>query len=179
MTFRFCLVLCWYVGLCFVLWFCVHGCRMSKIRICAYLSNIIRSTGKASRKHESSAFLYVISCCSRLQLSFSENGPLSSSEEKERVAETDDTCYGKTIGFGSQPMKIAEASSRGSFRFFEIVQKNERCFRYHAFPQDRTAIKVVVRPHCKMDQGKHTLNLHPTQEENKHGRSKKYHLGGI
>ena len=128
---------------------------------------------------DSGAFLYVISCCSRLQLSFSENGPLSSSEEKERVAETDDTCYGKTIGFGSQPMKIAEASSRGSFRFFEIVQKNERCFRYHAFPQDRTAIKVVVRPHCKMDQGKHTLNLHPTQEENKHGRSKKYHLGGI
>ena len=123
--------------------------------------------------------LYVISCCSRLQLSFSENGPWSSSEEKERVAETDDTCYGKTIGFGSQPMKIAEASSRGPFRFREIVQKIERCFRYHAFPQDRTAIKVVVRPHCKMDQGKRILNLHPTQEENKHGRSKKYHLGGI
>ena len=53
------------------------------------------------------------SCCSRLQLSFSENGPLSSSEEKEKVAETDDTCYGKEIGFCSQPMKIAEASSRG------------------------------------------------------------------
>ena len=49
---------------------------------------------------------------SRLQLSFSENGPLSSSEEKEKVAETDVTCYGKKIGFGSQPMKIAEASSR-------------------------------------------------------------------
>ena len=124
-------------------------------------------------------FLYVISCCSRLQLSFSENGPWSSSEEKERVAETDDTCYGKGIGFGSQPMKIAEASSRRRFRFCEIVCKQERCFRYHAFPQDRTAIKVVVRPHCKMDQGKHTLNLHPTQEKNKHGRSKMYHLGGI
>ena len=124
-------------------------------------------------------FLYVISCCSRLQLSFSENGPWSSSEEKERVAEMDDTCYGKEIGFGSQPMKIAEASSRRLFRFFETVLKVERCFRYHAFPQDRTAIKVVVRPHCKMDQGKHTYNLHPTQEENKHGRSKKYHLGGI
>ena len=90
------------------------------------------------------AVLYVISCCSHLQLSFSENGPWSSSEEKERVAETDDTCYGKKIGFGSQPMKIAEASSRGVFRFLEIVQKIERCFRYHAFPQDRTAIKVVV-----------------------------------
>ena len=90
------------------------------------------------------ALLYVISCCSRLQLSFSENGHWSSSEEKEKVAETDDTCYGKEIGFGSQPMKIAEASSRGSFRFFEIVVKKERCFRYHAFPQDRTAIKVVV-----------------------------------
>ena len=123
--------------------------------------------------------LYVISCCSRLQLSFSENGPWSSSEEKERVAETDDTCYGKRIGFDSQSMKIAEASSCATLRFFEIVMQIKRCFRYHAFPQDRTAIKVVVRPHCKMDQGKHTLNLHPTQEENKHGRSKKYHLGGI
>ena len=92
----------------------------------------------------SSFFVCYISCCSRLQLSFSENGPWSSSEEKERVAETDDMCYGKGIGFGSQPMKIAEASSRGAFRFREIVQKIERCFRYHAFPQDRTAIKVVV-----------------------------------
>ena len=67
-----------------------------------------------------------------------------SSEEKEKVAESRDMCYGKEIGFGSQPMKIAEASSRGSFRFFEIVVKKERCFRYHAFPQDRTAIKVDV-----------------------------------
>ena len=48
---------------------------------------------------------------SSLQLSFSENGPLSSSEEKEKVAESRDMCYGKEIGFGSQPMKIAEASS--------------------------------------------------------------------
>ena len=79
---------------------------------------------------------------SSLQLSFSENGPRSSSEEKEKVAETDDTCYGKEIGFGSQPMKIAEASSRLFVRFFEIVDKMERCFRYHAFPQDRTAIKA-------------------------------------
>ncbi|MBR3506521.1 MAG: hypothetical protein IKO02_05695, partial [Lentisphaeria bacterium] len=50
------------------------------------------------RRHPQSGYrriLYVISCCSRLQLSFSENGPWSSSEEKERVAETDDTCYGK------------------------------------------------------------------------------------
>ena len=86
--------------------------------------------------------LYVISCCSRLQLSFSENGPLSSSEEKEKVAETNDTCYGKEVGFGSQPMKIAEASSRLFVRFFEIVDKMERCFRYQAFPQDRTAIKA-------------------------------------
>jgi hypothetical protein len=54
----------------------------------------------------------------------------------------DDTCYGKRIGFGSQPMKIAEASSRLFVRFFEIVDKMERCFRYHAFPQDRTAIKA-------------------------------------
>ena len=82
------------------------------------------------------------SCCSRLQLSFSENGHWSSSEEKEKVAETDDTCYGKEIGFGSQSMKIAEASSRASPRFFEIVVEIERCFRYHAFPQDRTAIKA-------------------------------------
>ena len=62
------------------------------------------------------------SCCSRLQLSFSENGHWSSSEEKEKVAETDDTCYGKEIGFGSQPMKIAEASSRIRPRFLEIVE---------------------------------------------------------
>ena len=67
-----------------------------------------------------SCMLY--SCCSRLQLSFSENGHWSSSEEKEKVAETDDTCYGKEIGFGSQPMKIAEASSRIGPRFLEIVR---------------------------------------------------------
>jgi hypothetical protein len=79
---------------------------------------------------------------SSLQLSFSENGPLSSSEEKEKVAEKEGTCYGKEIGFGSQPMKIAEASSRLFVRFFEIVDKMERCFRYQAFPQDRTAIKA-------------------------------------
>ena len=86
--------------------------------------------------------LYVISCSSRLQLSFSENGHWSSSEEKEKVAGMDDTCSGKGIGFGSQPMKIAEASSRLYARFFEIVHKIERCFRYQAFPQDRTAIKA-------------------------------------
>ena len=74
--------------------------------------------------------------------SFPRMGLWSSSEEKEKVAETDDTCYGKEIGFGSQPMKIAEASSRLFVRFFEIVDKMERCFRYHAFPQDRTAIKA-------------------------------------
>ena len=51
-----------------------------------------------------------------LQLSFPENGPDSSSEGKEKVAETRQTCYGKKVGFGSQPMKIAEASSRGRFR---------------------------------------------------------------
>ena len=86
-----------------------------------------------------SCMLYPVSS---LQLSFSENGPLSSSEEKEKVAETDDTCYGKEIGFGSQPMKIAEALSRLYVRFLEIVDKIERCFRYLAFPQDRTAIKA-------------------------------------
>ena len=86
-----------------------------------------------------SCMLYPVSS---LQLSFSENGPLSSSEEKEKVAESRDMCYGKEIGFGSQPMKIAEASSRLFVRFFEIVDKMERCFRYHAFPQDRTAIKA-------------------------------------
>ena len=90
-----------------------------------------------------SCALYVISCCcSRLQLSFSENGPLSSSEEKEKVADSGDTCYGKRIGFGSQPMKIAEASSCAALRFLEIVIQIKRCFRYHAFPQDRTAIKA-------------------------------------
>ena len=51
-------------------------------------------------------------------------------------------CYGKEIGFGSQSMKIAEASSRAKPRLFEIVVEIERCFRYHAFPQDRTAIKA-------------------------------------
>ena len=47
-----------------------------------------------------------------LQLSFSENGQNSSSEEKEKVAKTQLMCYGKEIGFGNQSMKIAEASSR-------------------------------------------------------------------
>ena len=51
-----------------------------------------------------------------LQLSFPENGSYNSSEGKEKVAESQQTCYGKEVGFGSQPMKIAEASSRGRFR---------------------------------------------------------------
>lgn len=94
---------------------------------------------REKKKTYKSCMLYPVSS---LQLSFSENGPLSSSEEKEKVAESRDMCYGKEIGFGSQPMKIAEASSRLFVRFFEIVDKMERCFRYHAFPQDRTAIKA-------------------------------------
>ena len=99
----------------------------------------------ATLEHKVSTLtLYVISCCSRLQLSFSENGPLSSSEEKEEVADSGDTCYGKRIGFGSQPMKIAEASSWALTRFVEIVAEIKRCFRYHAFPQDRTAIRADV-----------------------------------
>jgi hypothetical protein len=51
-----------------------------------------------------------------LQLSFPENGLDSSSEGKEKVAEAQRMCYGKEVGFGNQPMKIAEASSRGVFR---------------------------------------------------------------
>ena len=52
-----------------------------------------------------------------LQLSFSENWYDSSSEEKENVAVTQYKCYGKEVGFCRQPMEIAEASSRPSFRF--------------------------------------------------------------
>ena len=43
-----------------------------------------------------------------LQLPFPENGPYRSSEEKEKVAEIRQMCYGKEVGFGSQPMKKRE-----------------------------------------------------------------------
>ena len=82
---------------------------------------------------KASRFLYVTSLLF-LQLSFSENGSYNSSEEKEKVAAARTVCYGKEIGFGSQSMKIAEASSRLVFRFLKIVQEMERCFRYRALP---------------------------------------------
>jgi len=69
-----------------------------------------------------------------LQLSFSENGPYSSSEEKEKVAATRQMCYGKKVGFGSQSMKIAKHHLEHICDPFEIVFQMERCFRYRALP---------------------------------------------
>ncbi len=51
--------------------------------------------------------LFFVSPLLSLKLSFSENGHDSSSEEKEKVAETLRMYYDKEIGFGTQSMKIA------------------------------------------------------------------------
>ena len=42
---------------------------------------------------------------------FSENGHDYLVGEKGKVAETQQMCCGKEVGFGCRPMKIAEASS--------------------------------------------------------------------